>query len=246
MAKGWFSRPVNIVITVGMGLMVIVAVVLITWGVTHHSEEGLLEVCWEGGVARPVGGIEGDVDGACERPEELVWPQEQIPLTVAAVSAMGEPMGADSPQVRVLGSTIRDINAQVGFELLRLVAGDPGAADGRVHFGGAFGSGVGEASSGSPDGTREDRTIPAGYVTHRRVGATLRGDVFIRSDVESVDRSLYLVGRHELLHFVGLAHDDFEASVMFPLTHDDSISESMSTARITDFDCNLLRSMYHR
>lgn len=251
---GWFKKPVNIIITVGAALMAVVAIGLIIWGVTHHREEGLLEVCWEGGVAVPVGGIEGDADGSCERPEELAWPQEQIPLTVAPVAATGESMGTDSPQVRVLDSTIRDINAQVGFELLRLACGDPDSADGRVHYGGAFESARdGKAVAGRGDGengggAKVVRNVarPAGYVVHRRVGPVLRGDVYLRSDVESVDRTLYLVGRHELLHFVGLAHDDFESSVMFPMATDDSISEAMGTAHITDFDRALLRSMYHQ
>jgi hypothetical protein len=33
---------------------------------------------------------------------------------------------------------------------------------------------------------------------------------------------------------------------MFPLTRDDSASDVMSAARITDFDVNLLRSRYYR
>jgi len=244
--SSWFSKPINIVITVVAGLMAIAAIVLIVWGVTHHTEAGLLRVCWSGGTARYAGGVEGVADGACERPEELAWPQDQIPLSVAPVEASGEPTTPDDTRVRVLASAIADINAQVGFELLRLDPGAQDIADGRVHFGGAIWPRRGEDAPGDHPADGADQAIPAGYVVHRRLGPVLRGDVYIRSDVESVDRSLYLVCVHELLHFVGLAHDDFEASVMFPLTRDDSASDVMSAARITDFDVNLLRSRYYR
>jgi hypothetical protein len=227
----WFRKPVNIVITVIAGLMAVAAVVLVIWGVTHHEEGGLLEVCWgEDGRAHYVEGIEGETR-PCEGPQELVWPQEQIPLTIAPVSAEGEPLGADTPQVRVLGQAITNLNRQVGFELLRLGSGlQP--SDAEVRFGGAFQAGEGGASP-SP-----------GYVSHLRVGGTgqLRAHVYIRSDVESVDALLHGVLLHELLHVVGLEHDDFRLSLMYPRTADDwEAAYAVSTAHVTDYDIGLLR-----
>jgi len=228
---GWFKKPVNIVITVVAALMAVAAVVLIVWGVTHHEEGGLLEVCWdEDGRAHYIEGIEGETR-PCEGPQELVWPHEQIPLTIAPVSAEGEPLGADTPQVRVLGQAITNLNRQVGFELLRLGSGlQPSDAEAR--FGGAL-----EAGEGGVD-------HPPGYVSHMRLGGTeqIRASVHIRSDVESADALLHGVLLHELLHVVGLAHDDFRASLMYPRTADDwDAGYAISTAHVTDHDIGLLQ-----
>jgi hypothetical protein len=228
----WFRKPVNIVITVLAAVAAALAIVLIAWGVTHHEEGGILEVCWAGdGLAQYVEGSEDD-HGPCEGAEELVWPQEQIPLTVAPVSADGQPLASDANEVRVLGQAISDLNSQVGFELFRLGTGlQPSDAEAR--FGGAFLGGAGEPSP------------PPGYVAHRHgVSESYRGHVWIRSDVGESSRLLYLVLQHELLHLAGLAHDDFTASIMYPLTRDEWEGGAMSTAHVTDHDVALLRSLY--
>jgi len=227
----WFKKPVNIAITIGAALLAAVAIGLIIWGVTHHTEGGLLEVCWApDGEARYVEGSERNY-GTCEGAEELVWPQEQIPLTIASLSPEGQRLDASSPQVRALQNATTDLNRQLGFELFR-VGGGLDATDADVRFGGAL-----ERAGASP---------PPGYVSHVRAGNMLRGHVNIRSDVESDARLLHLVLEHELLHLAGLAHDDFTASIMFPITHDEWGTDRMSTAHVTDWDVNLLRGLYHR
>jgi hypothetical protein len=225
--SSWFKRPINIGITVGAAILLVAAIVLIIWGVTHHEEGGILEVCWVDGEARYVEGSERD-HGACEGAQELVWPQEQIPLTIAALSAEGQPLGEDAPEALALNQAVSDFNSQVGFELFRVGTGLQ-STDAEAHFGGAIQSG----SSG-----------PApGYVTHRRMGGTglLRGYLHVRSDVVADVRLLHVVLLHELGHLAGLKHDDFTLSIMFPITRQ---MDAMSTAHITDVDRSNLQGLY--
>ena len=236
----WFKKPLNIGITVGAAVLAVAAIFLIVWGVTHHTEGEMLEVCWtDDGRAGYINTSEieaGEViNGPCERPEELAWPQEQIPITFAPVTDDGQPMAADAPEARVLGQAVTDLNRQVGFELFRLGTGLQ-HSDAEVRFGGAFLGGEGAPSP------------PPGYATHTRLGgATMyRGNVWIRSDVGSSDRLLFLVLEHELLHLPGLAHDDFPSSIMFPLTHDEWETGTMSTAHVTDRDVRNLQQRYRR
>jgi len=232
----WFKKPLNIGITVGAALLAATAIFLIVWGVTHHTEGEMLEVCWSGdGRAQYVEGSEDD-HGACEGAQELLWPQEQIPLTLAPVSSEGEPLAADAPEVRVLGQAVADLNRQAGFELFRVGSGlQP--TDAEIRFGGAFLGGPERAAS-----------PPPGYVSHVRLGGgpSLRGHAWIRSDVGADDRTLYLVLEHELLHLAGLAHDDFTGSIMFPLTREEWETGVMGTAHMTDLDIGNLQRRYRR
>lgn len=240
MPSPWFKKPKNIAVTVIAILMAITAIVFVIWGVTHHEEGGLLEVCWHNGVAHYEKGSVEDTrktktnhERSCERTEKLVWPQEQIPITIASLSTARQSMAADSPQVRVLKQAVSDFNRQLRFELLR-VGTQLDATDAEARFGGAF-----EKTGGR-------KVLPPGYVTHVRVGGALRGYIFVRLDVSSIDRLLYLVLQHELGHLVGLSHDDFHMSVMFPIQQDDSMRDRMSMAYLTDFDIALLRELYYR
>lgn len=231
----WFKKPINIGITVGAVILAVVAAALLFWGVTHHTEGGILKVCWsEEGVAtyHTTGeGGDGLGDGTCERPEELHWSREQIPLTLAALSSEREPLGEDSFQVRALLHAVTDLNQEVGFELFR-VGGRLDASDADVRFGGPL-----EGGGDSP---------PPGHVLHVRTGNgdRLRGHCWVRSDVESDVRLLHLVLKHELLHLPGLEHDDFTLSIMYPITGEDWDRYRMSTAHVTDYDISNLQRLY--
>jgi len=225
------------------GAVAIAAIVLLVIGVSRHVEPVLLTVCWdEEGVARYIDDeIEGHNEAeSCSGSEELVWATKQIPITISTISTLddGEPgiFAEDDPRHRVLDQTIRDLNRELGFELfVRRPAGTT-PVSGWVHFG----QGIEARQAGD-----SERTTPPGRVSHRREpDGSLDGHVYVRSDVESSDRLLYCVLRHELLHLAGLAHDSFTASIMYPFTRDDSIEGPMSTAHVTDRDRARLRDLY--
>jgi hypothetical protein len=253
----WLSKTRNKVILVVTAVLFVAAVVGVVVGVMGHREAGLLTVCWGGmdGEARPglgvvPGRLEGrarylddDVEGkneaeSCEGPTELAWPRDQIPITISTIATLGddEPgvIAEDDPRHRVLDQAIRDLNSQVGFTLFRRIPSGTDNPSSWVHFG----EGIEARQAGDAE-----RSAPPGYVSHRILGDNLEGHVYIRSDVEASDRLLFRVLLHELLHLAGLAHDDFTASLMFPVTRDDTLEE-MSTAHVTDFDRALLRRLY--
>ena len=241
----WLSKTRNKVILVVAAVMFVMAVVGFIIGVTTHREAGLLTVCWdEEGRARYLGDdIEGRNEAeaeSCEGPTELAWPRDQIPITISSIATLGdgEPglFAEDDPRHRVLDAAIRDFNGQVGFTLFRRVPSGTTEPSAWVHFG--------EGIEAGRHGDAEP-TAPPGYVSHRISGDNLDGHVYIRSDVESADRLLYRVLQHELGHLAGLAHDDFTASIMFPVTRDDTLEE-MSTSHVTDSDLALLRRLYRR
>lgn len=221
-----------------IGIVVLIgttAVVLLVIGVASHDERVLLTVCWDvSGKARY---IDDEIErfneaDPCEGVEELIWAKEQIPITVSTVTTPidGEPslISEDDSRHRVLDQTIHDLNRELGFEAFVRRSSGKTLVSAWVHFGG---------------GIEAKRPSHPGYVFHRRIDGKLEGHVYIRSDVESNDRLLSLVCRHELLHLLGLAHDDFEASIMFPVRTDDTF-ERMSTAHVTDADRARLRELY--
>lgn len=238
----WFKKPLNIGITIGAAVLAVVVIGLIIYGVTTHTEAGLLQVCWLDGRAHYVEGTELD-DGACEGSEELVWPESQIPLAVAAQASDVQGFVAPGASQReALDSAIRDINQQVGFALLTPV-GDGAGADVVVHLGEAVDAGRIRGA-----GAGEERARPLGFARHHRTNSggqpALRCDLHIYSTVGSL-RGEYLVIHHELLHAIGLAHDDDNpASAIYPFTSDDTMWERMQAARITDHDRALIRELY--
>lgn len=235
----WFSKKRNIAIAVGAGVLAIVAVVLIVYGVATHTEPVLLEVCWVDDEARYVEGTEVD-DGPCEGSEELVWPKKQVPFTVAAT--MEEALLAPgSPGREGLDSAIRDINSQIGCKLLEPVEDGAGAS---------IVAGVGEAvdvSNRRNSGGDRAKGSTLGWARHRRMdgaGSRIYCDLVVYSTAGNL-RNEYLVAHHELLHCLGLAHDpNNPASAIYPLTMDDTMWDRMHAARITDADRARLRELY--
>jgi hypothetical protein len=253
----WFKKKRNIAVAIGAAVLLVAATVLLIVGVTTHEEPGLLRVCEHAGVilyadrddVEIIGRPESEEEayGACERVEELRWPQSQIPLTVAAVASDGTeipPPGFGDRRRSPLDSAIRDLNRQLGFTLFASVRERTGAAI-VVRSGEAV-----EVDVGGHQGRAPGARAPLGYARHSRPDSATGSDLFcgigVYGNVGSV-RHEYLVAHHELLHCAGLAHDpDNPASAIYPFTSDDTMWEQMEAARITDFDRALLRRLYHR
>jgi len=227
-----------VIVAVACGVLCCTVIGLLIFGITRHTEGGLVEVCWVGGKAAYVDTNQIEslevMNEPCERPEKLVWPQEQIPLSIFAVSSEGLPLAANTDEMRVLSHAISDLNSELGFELYRLDDVLYQGGDVVVEFGGAI-----------ETGSESRKTYP-GYIQHTKYSTNgyLQCCVYIRSDVVSEDRELYDVIKHELLHVPGLGHDDFPSSIMYYLTPSSWNSDNLGR-RITDHDRSLLRTLYH-
>lgn len=247
----WFKRPSNIAITVfAVSLLIGVSVALV-YAISTHQEPGLLEVCWgSGGQAHYVDTSqlepeeEGVGDGSCERPEKLVWPAKQIPLSVEAISAEGKRLHSGADERESLDAAIVDINRQLGFELFALDA-EPGK---RPSITARVGAPVEiDDRKTRPDGTRAKRVRRhLGTALHRRdISGHIHCDMVVYSHAGHL-RAGYLVSHHELLHCVGLSHSSNPSSVMYPFTYDDMMWDRMVAARVTDFDRDELRILYRK
>jgi len=86
-------------ISVGAAIAILIlAVVGVVWGVTTHTEPGLMRACWRFTT----------VDSYdCDEGEDLVWDRDEIPLSVSADGLIGETQTA-----------IDLINSQVGCDIL--------------------------------------------------------------------------------------------------------------------------------
>ena len=197
----------------------IAAVALIIYGVTTHTEPGLQRVCWDQQRAQ----YEGEPNLPCVPHEDLIWPTNQMPITITVT--------AESESERVQGEhTVQaaaDVwNGQTGFEIFRFVES---GGDAIVHWGAPFEVGHSRGSEG-------------GWVQHRIEDGRLLADVGIIH--VATNRLAYLVTIHELGHLIGLAHDSYEASPMFPITRDDSDDRRMRATVVSSWDKNVIRGIY--
>lgn len=249
----WFDKKRNIAITVGAGILAILCIISITYAVITHEEPTLLEVCWTDGKAQYMEGATEEDYGVCSRGKELVWPKKQIPLTVAAVAAYSEVVLAPGASGRkALDSAIKDINRQVGCEVLR-----PTALRNDASILARLGEPVGIYTGGDRKGKGEKRgNPPLGFARHtkkqnkeqRRDDSNklhkLHCNLTVYSHANNI-RWQYLVVHHELLHCIGLTHHpDNPSSAMYPFSYDDTMWDRMSVSWITDGQLSALRRLY--
>lgn len=148
--------------------------------------------------------------------EDILWTMDTLPLPVFAENG-------NRDRRRALSVAVRNTNSQVGCTVLRETTK---RAEARVfvNLEGAIPVGEGHGEGGSVTHFLEDG--------EQKASLTLYG-------VPTIDL-MALTLEHELGHVLGLGHDDFEMSVMFPEITDDSVG----TMRMTDNDRKLLRSLY--
>lgn len=204
----------NIIMIVVLALLFVAAGVLVIVGVATHEEAGLLGWCDETYAE--------EATQACPAP---VW--NHTPISITAMSDNPHPPMEPEEATR---SVVDTINTRLGFELLRYDP-DPGHCM--------------EAHSicvriGEP---REDEWMDtAGDARHHFDGPALHLYCDVRTSNTGTSELLLLVLQHEVLHCIGLAHDDFEASIM--RRSQTSTPDGEFPPRITDHDRALLRARF--
>lgn len=157
-------------------------------------------------------------------PDAPQWERSDFPLRVCGKRYTAEgPAPLDGSQSRTLGYVTRKINARLNFAALEdaddrceidVTLNAPPADDWR--------DGGGDAQLVSTDGKAKGCLIRVGNVPSDDLRA--------------------MVIEHEIGHCLGLAHDDFELSIMRPVQS--ATRNRTIPPWITDFDRKLLRERY--
>lgn len=149
----------------------------------------------------------------CETPLALTWDRSRMPLIV----------GADDDSA--LDSAIDLVNSQVGCEVLRHENVASFDADVIVDLDAAMLVG---------------RDHPGGATTHSRDSEfVMRAHIDVMAAGDAQTKMRVLV--HELGHVLGLAHDDFRSSIMYPTQTQTS---DLQFTMFTEHDQDLLNSLY--
>ena len=215
------TKVLNIVTYVLVALVTIGAIVGVIYGWVTHEEPGLVGACWEGDRVHRY-----EVDGADDC-EPLLWPAGAFPLLVGVRSDNPHPPADPERAVR---RVVERINDRLDFEALRLDTSDEGlcldhhavCVEAEVPHERGFMDEHGDA--------RHQRT-PVGMRCTARTSNTGTAELF------------GLVLEHELGHCLGLAHDNYDQSIMRASQY--PTPDRVIPPWITDHDRGLLRTRYH-
>ena len=212
----------KIMIGAVIAFMVIVAVVLAlaipTCGPLHRDEAGLLTGCPDS--------VTGLLDYDADECPEVRWGQEQIPISIYAMTYNLHPVG---PPRETVGAAIEVWNTRLGFDLFELVDSVE-ESDAVFRTGTAVAVGTWEADA---NGVVQHYARDGGLIAEVRTWNT--GTVAVDHEVNV----------HELGHLAGLAHDPFEDSaVADPAIYQPDGNKPQIW--ITDHDRGLLRDLYRR
>jgi hypothetical protein len=233
-------------VAVAFAIFAAAMLALVLYGQATHTEPTFMRVCWTGDKVTYIeGASEEENRGPCAEPEELSWPQSQLPITVTPVPPEGERWTEAMDDA--VEAAVNDINRQLGYPHFGLVAFPPGdpldrpESDVLVVYGAPYETGEGTVGA--------DRAAATCEITRKRDGADGGGDARLVGTIQLRDISdIHLTHRillHELGHCgLGLAHDNFTDSPMY--NWQDPEAEGWTGVRFSDTDREALRKKYGR
>lgn len=195
-----------------VAVLTVVAGILIAVGVMKHKENDLLHVVWTDGK------VSAYFDEPGEGRDALVWKDTDFPLRVKVLNVDRTPQW----RMDALKASVRSFNTQLRCDIFEIVS----SGDGDVFI--------------ELEAPREvwTQNLHAGSTTHYiSANGSMKANIEIYG-VPNMEAALNAI-EHELGHAVGLAHDDFEMSLMHP----NAVSNSQFS-RLTDHDKKTLRNLY--
>jgi len=188
----------------------------VLYGVLTHEEPGFLGVCWDGVNVKAYDDPLKEPHPECT--QKLKWKKEQFPLTYY--------IAFDKDHEDYIDSVIKGAemwNREIGRELFKRVEQEDSARV-QVTWGGI-------SAKDHPGGTTTHTGSPDGPVGAK---VTLNNP----SDIHAV----YRYAAHEWGHVLGLAHDAFPRSIMYPTQPD--VTDKIDFVLPSDFDKKLLKEAY--
>lgn len=159
---------------------------------------------------------------------QMSWDKAKLPLKVSATDYSAEQSGVLGDDSRkTLEHVIESINTRLGFSAY-VMAAEGDLADVTMEVGVPYENGAWEGAGGHYE--------LAGHADSKRWHKCK----VITSNTGTLD-ILSMTMKHELCHCLGLAHDDFDSSIMRPVQKP---WEGGFPPRITDSDRALLRERY--
>lgn len=164
---------------------------------------------------------------------EITWEKSKFPLTVSTKAYEGSNAEASS----AVQAAVKAVNSRLGFQALRNVSG-VASADVQV-------------TVGVPQDSTNNTTTSGYALALKDAGGFFRANISqtdpshwsncaIETSNTGIITILDLVLQHELGHCLGLAHDDFNSSIMYPVQSEyDGLPPTF-----TDSDKKILRGLY--
>jgi len=204
-----------IALVVSVVTVALVATVIII-AVCNHNEAAPMGACWIGDRIERY-----EVDGAQNCPT-IDWERSQFPLkTRSVVGSSSDPVDP----IQAFQDASDFINQNLGFNAF-VLADD---ADVLITIGVPY--------------DRNTWSEPGGKTWHyRTTEGRLRANIQTANTGDTSMLNMVLI--HEMLHVLGLAHDDWIGSIMYPVQQDGDRGVSFGRLWISDFDRAFLRSRY--
>ena len=204
----------SIICIVGAILLVAILFFAIT-----HKEPSLMGACWT--IYNDKERVTLYESNGVKDCPKITWDKNAIPLIVKGVAYHQD---TKNETITAVETAVRHTNQLLGFDGFSLTTETE--ADILIT--------IGVPQDGTFDG-------PGGHMYHEKNNSKQKAFIEVYNVVEPILLNKVIV--HELLHALGLSHDDWEGSVMYP-SNDSKELTSFKQLWLSDQDKKVLQDLY--